>query len=204
MVQALGKRHARARRDRPAESVGAGGDRHADCHIGFRLRAMRNVQTMSKGSTMNAITKDVTSTINDLIECSKDGEYGFRASAEQIKNPSIKELFLRRAGDCQSAVAELQGLVVQAGEKPEDSGTAMGAIHRGWVATKGKLTGYSDLSVLEEAERGEDKAMETYREALRQELPQSVRSVVERQFEGVKRNHAEVRSLRDQARAAKG
>jgi uncharacterized protein (TIGR02284 family) len=152
---------------------------------------------------MTASTKDVTSTLNDLIECCKDGEYGYRASAEQLKDPTIKDLFTRRAAECQRSAKELQGLVVQLGGEPDDSGTAMGAVHRGWVATKAKLTSYEDLHVLEETERGEDKAMSTYRDALQQDMPSSVRSVVEQQYEGVKRNHAEVRSLRDKARAAK-
>lgn len=153
-------------------------------------------------NTPTASTQDVNATLNDLIECCKDGEYGFRASAEQLKNPTLRQLFERRAGDCRNAASELQGLVQSTGDKPEDSGTAMGALHRGWVATKAKLSAYSELSVLEEAESGEDKALSAYRDALRQELPPSVRTVVERQFQGVQRNHAEVRSLRDQARAA--
>lgn len=150
---------------------------------------------------MDTMDKDVWATLDDLIECCKDGEYGFRASAEQVKSETLRQLFLRRAAECQSACTELQGLVRQFGGKPEDSGTVMGAVHRGWVATKSALSTYTDLAVLEETERGEDSAMNTYRTALQQELPQPVRSVVERQFEGVKRNHAEVRSLRDQARA---
>jgi uncharacterized protein (TIGR02284 family) len=168
------------------------------------LQRQRIDRPLNERNAMTTSTRDIISTLNDLIECCKDGEYGFRASAEQIRNPSTKELFMRRAGECQRAASELQSVVVQHGGKPEDSGTAMGAMHRGWVATKAKLTTYTDLQVLEETERGEDKAMATYREALQQELPQPVRGIVERQFEGVKRNHAEVRSLRDQARAAKG
>jgi len=100
-------------------------------------------------------------------------------------------------------VIELQGLVAQLGGTPEDGGTVAGAMHRGWASAKGALAGYTALSLLEETERGEDVAMARYRSALGDdELPQDVRSLIERQFEGVKRNHAQIRTLRDQARAA--
>ena len=145
---------------------------------------------------------DIVDILNDLIETSKDGEYGFRSSAEYIKATDTRMLFERCADECRQAAAKLQTLVQQYGGNPEDSGSASGAMHRGWVAVKGTLAGYSDKAILEETERGEDVALESYRHALAESLPTDVRSVVEGQFEGVKRNHAQVRQLRDQARAA--
>ncbi|MCE4536300.1 PA2169 family four-helix-bundle protein [Pelomonas sp. P7] len=144
---------------------------------------------------------DIVDTLNDLIETSKDGEHGFRASAEYLKDPAIQQSFVRRAEECREAAAELQALVVRFGGKAEDSGTAVGAMHRGWVAVKGTLAGYTDKAILEETERGEDTALASYRKALEKPLPPDVRNVVERQFEGVKRNHSQVRTWRDQARA---
>lgn len=145
---------------------------------------------------------DIIDTLNDLIETCKDGEYGFRASAEYVSSPTTRQSFERRAEECLQAAGELQAIVVRLGGKAEDSGTASGAMHRGWVAVKGTLAGYTDKAILEETERGEDSAMTAYRKALSEPLPPDVRMVVERQFEGVKRNHLEVRTLRDQARAA--
>ena len=145
---------------------------------------------------------DIVDILNDLIETSKDGEYGFRTSAEYLKAVDTRTLFERRASDCRQAAAELQTIVQQYGGSPEESGSASAAMHRGWVAVKGTLSGYSDKAILEETERGEDVALESYRKALAENLPADVRSVVERQYEGVKRNHTQVRQLRDRARAA--
>ncbi|MCE4553110.1 PA2169 family four-helix-bundle protein [Pelomonas cellulosilytica] len=144
---------------------------------------------------------DIIDTLNDLIETSKDGEYGFRTSAEYLKDAAVKQVFMARAEECRQAAAELQQLVLQYGGKPDDSGSAAGALHRGWVAVKGTLAGYTDKAILEETERGEDTALASYRKALEQELPLDARLLIERQLEGVKRNHLQVRTLRDQARA---
>lgn len=142
-------------------------------------------------------------TLNDLIETCKDGEYGFRTSAEHVRSSDIKQLFVQRAEECRQAAAELQALVVGLGGNAEDSGSMAGAAHRGWVSVKATLAGYSDEAILDETERGEDSAMTSYRNALSSgNLSADIRTVVERQFEGVKRNHAQVRALRDRARAS--
>ena len=143
---------------------------------------------------------DIISIVNNLIETCKDGEYGFQTSADYLQNPEIKRLFTTRGQQCREAASELQLLVRQFGGTAEEGGTVSGAMHRGWVAVKGTLSGYSERAILEEAERGEDAAIARYRDAMQEDLPVQVRSLIERQFEGVKQNHMQVRALRDQAR----
>jgi uncharacterized protein (TIGR02284 family) len=54
-------------------------------------------------------------------------------------------------------------------------------------------------SLLAECERGEDAAKAAYEAALRKNLPTDVRTLVERQYQGVKANHDRVRNLRNVA-----
>ena len=147
---------------------------------------------------------DNTSILNDLVETSKDGEQGFRSAAEDAKSAELKATFLRRADDCAKGASELQQLVARMGGKPEQGGSVAGAMHRGWMDLKAKVTGRDDLAILEECERGEDVAKAKYRKALDTTLPDDVRSVVQRQYDGVVRNHDAVRDLRDQYRMQKG
>lgn len=146
---------------------------------------------------------DTIDILNNLIETSKDGEYGFRACAEQAESATLKSTLAQRADECRRGAADLQAAVRSLGGKAEDSGSAAGAMHRGWVAIKTTLSRYDDLAVLEEVERGEDSALAAYRDALKDDLPATVRSLVEEQYAGVKRNHDQMRTLRDQHRAAK-
>ena len=144
----------------------------------------------------------ITSTLNNLIETSKDGEQGFRTSAENAQNAELKQLFMRRAEDCARGAAELQAIVARLGEEPEDSGSVAGAIHRGWVNLKAAVANRDDLAILEECERGEDVAKAAYRSALEKtDLPAEIRTVVQKQYDGVLRNHDEVRNLRDRYKA---
>lgn len=146
---------------------------------------------------------DTIDTLNDLIETSKDGEYGFRTCSEQAQAATLKSTLSQRADQCRDAAAELQACVRGLGGEAEERGSAAGAMHRGWVSIKTMLSSYDDLAVLEEVERGEDSALAAYREAIKEDLPANVKSVVERQYDGAKRNHDQIRTLRDQHRAAK-
>ena len=143
---------------------------------------------------------DTVGTLNDLIETCKDGEYGFRTSGEHLRGTDLRQLLTRRAEECGQAARDLQREVVKLGGNAEDIGTMAGAAHRGWVAVKGKLSSFTDLAILEEAERGEDVALKRYRHALLQAPLPDARALVERQSEGVKHNHAQIRTLRNQAR----
>lgn len=145
---------------------------------------------------------DVISTLNDLIETSKDGEEGFRTCAEDASDPMLKNFFSNRAQTCAAAVIELQDMVRAFGGDPEHSGGLGGALHRRWVDIKSLVTGKDDKAVLKECERGEDVAVASYRRALEKNLPVEVRALVERQYQGVLQNHDQVRSLRDQYRSA--
>jgi uncharacterized protein (TIGR02284 family) len=145
--------------------------------------------------------EDVIDVLNDLIENCRDGEYGFKACAEHTHSTELRELFQSRSRECNGAAMELQSLVTQLGGTPESSGSASGAVHRGWVALKGTLSGYSDLAMLEECERGEDVAKARYKKALEQDLPANIRMVVIRQQEGALRNHDQIRLMRDRLRA---
>ena len=146
------------------------------------------------------MSDNATSTLNELVETSKDGEKGFRAAAEDTKNAELQAVFLRRAQDCAKGAADLQRLVTQRGADPEEGGSVAGALHRGWVNLKAAIANRTDLAILEECERGEDVAKARYRKALEETLPEDLRVVVQRQYDGVVRNHDQIRDLRDRYR----
>lgn len=145
----------------------------------------------------------VVKVLNNLIETSKNGEKGFDAAAEDTKTAELKLLFKNRSRDCASGAAELQALVTQLGGEPEDSGTVAGALHRGWTNLKAAVTGRSDHAILEECERGEDVAKAQYADALKEPLPENIRAIVERQYQGVLRNHDQIRDLRNRYKEVK-
>jgi len=144
---------------------------------------------------------DVVDELNTLIETCKDGEYGFRTCAEHVKSTQLRQVFTSRAEECRHAATQLQTLVIRLGGKADTGSSVTGTMHRGWVNLKAMLSGDSDQAALNECERGEDAALERYRDAIKKPLPDDVAAVVQRQYEGVKRNHDQIRTLRNQARS---
>ena len=89
---------------------------------------------------------DVISTLNDLIETSKDGEQGFRTCADAVTSPRLKQLLETAAERCTQGALELQNKVRSLGGDPERSGSASGALHRGWVNIKSVITGTNEAA----------------------------------------------------------
>ncbi len=143
---------------------------------------------------------DARSLLNELIETCKDGEQGFNRAAQDVSDGNLKTVFTECAARCRSGAAELQTLVRDMGGSPERDGSIKGAVHRGWMDLKTKLTSRDSLAVLEEVERGEDYAKARYAQALKMDLPANVREVLQRQHQGAVANHDRVRDLRNQYR----
>jgi len=150
------------------------------------------------------MSDNIASILNDLVETSKDGETGFRSAAEDTQDAALKPVFLKRAEDCSTGAADLQELVARLGANPQGGGSLAGAVHRGWVNLKAAVSPRTDLAILEECERGEDVAKARYGKALEVTLPEDIRVIVQRQYDGVLRNHDQIRDLRDRYRAKLG
>jgi uncharacterized protein (TIGR02284 family) len=140
---------------------------------------------------------DVISTLNNLIETCKDGQQGFKQAAEGVENSQLKSAFYEFAQQRAQFIGELQSLVRDLGGDPEDSGSVAGALHRGWINIKSAVTGQDEGAILNEAERGEDSAKNAYKDALEQNLPANILSVVQNQYSAVQTAHDNVKAWRD-------
>ncbi len=142
------------------------------------------------------------STLNNLIESCKDGQEGFKQAAEGVTRSDIKTVFYDLGQQRAKFAGELQTLVRELGGDPETTSSTVGALHRGWINIKSLVTGQDEAAILNEAERGEDSAVNAYKKALEEVLPANVQTVVQDQATQVKAGHDKVRSLRDAANAA--
>jgi uncharacterized protein (TIGR02284 family) len=139
---------------------------------------------------------DVIATLNDLIETSRDGEEGFLTCADAVNSVQLKDMFRQAASRCAQAVSELQAKIRSLGGDPDQRGSVSGSLHRAWVDLKARTTGMDGAAILAECERGEEVAQMSYETALSKDLPTDVRSMVERQYDGVRQHQERVRQLR--------
>jgi len=139
--------------------------------------------------------EEVISTLNGLIETCRDGQEGFQMAAGGVKSPELRELFDGYSRQRASFVGELQDEVRHIGGEPEQTGSLVASLHRGWMGLRAAVEGDDDAAVVSECGRGEDVALSNYRAALGTDMPSSVRSMIERQFAEVKKAHDHIHNL---------
>lgn len=134
----------------------------------------------------------------DLVETLKDGERGFSAAAEKLRDDdhpqwatAMQRLAEQRAGFRRDIVAMGHAY----GDDVDESGSAAAALHRGWLSLKDALTGDDAGSVLGAAVTGENHAVSEYEKALERDLSGGFREVVERQLAAVVAARDEVKAL---------
>lgn len=148
---------------------------------------------------------EVCEVLGDLIEITRDGEEGFSHGALYVNDRALRDEFNQFSRERAQIVSELQRMERNYGKRDIDySGSVSGAFHRAWMDIRSVVTERDDQAILEEAERGEDAAMETYRKALAHEppLPPTVLSIIQALAGKIQRAHDRVRSLCDSGRYA--
>ena len=133
----------------------------------------------------------------DLVETLKDGERGFAAAAEKVRDSdraewatTLQRLSEQRAGFRR----EIVEMGHEYGDDVDESGSVAATLHRGWISLKDALTGDDAGSVLGAAVTGEDHAVSEYEKAEEGDLSAGFRAVVTRQ-------HAAIVAARDEVKA---
>ena len=140
--------------------------------------------------------------VHELIETCRDGQTGYAHAAAIVSDPELKSYFTRQTEERTRLLHELEVEAKRIGEsQPNTSGSFAGVLHRAWFEAKADV-GLGDQAVVNSVESGEDAAKNAYEKALAEELPEQLRTIVQRQAESVFAAHDHVRDLRDQRKAA--
>jgi len=140
---------------------------------------------------------DIIGVMNDLVEISKDGVYGFRTCAAHVSADELRQLLEQHARAWEANISSLNELITEYGGTPVAHGTAIGAVHRGWLRLKEAVSSVDDDALLAECERGEEHALTRYRKALNAgELPDAIRDLIARQGDAIEARRNELKSRR--------
>ncbi len=144
-----------------------------------------------------ASTNSTSSILNGLIETCRDGQEGFKHAAENVTDVTMIAIFERFSAQRAKFVTQLQVLVRSLGKDAETTSSLAGALHRGWIDLKAAITSKDEKAILAECERGEDSAVAEYRNALDEELPGDIRSILIMHYCDIQKAHDEIKLLRD-------
>ncbi|WP_035564388.1 PA2169 family four-helix-bundle protein [Hymenobacter sp. IS2118] len=139
--------------------------------------------------------------LNELVETLKDGQNGYADAMTDVEDAKLKETFKKYAAQRSEYITEIEDQMFKLNLKPDESGSVTATIHRAWIDLKAAITSKDNTAVLNECERGEDYAVKAYQTALKaQDLPSAVKSVIEKQYQGVQEAHNTIKALRDSSK----
>ena len=138
---------------------------------------------------------DFHQTLNDLIASCRDSEEGFGKAAKGTRDDNLRNRFMGIAQQRANFADELTREVRAAGGEPAISGHLSGIQHRGWRELETSIRPKNDTQFIEECTTGEENTLRHYEHALTLDLPESMRSLIERQHLTVQETILQLRNL---------
>jgi len=145
-------------------------------------------------------SKVIVDKINKLIQTNIDREKGYERAIEQADDDQLKGYFQECCNVSAEYILQLKPFVEQYGGVPvEDSSTA-GDMYRAWMDLRSGLTANNDKATLKSCEKGEDVAVNAYKEVTSDHdvpLAPHLMQVINEQQAKIQSMHNQIKSLRD-------
>ncbi|HEY3386889.1 MAG TPA: PA2169 family four-helix-bundle protein [Saprospiraceae bacterium] len=150
------------------------------------------------------MTNDKTvDVLNRLVEINNDRIEGYETASDETNEQDLKALFARFAQNSHKCREELSVEIISLDGTPTDGTKNTGKLFRAWMDVKAALTGEDRHAILSSCEFGEDHALQTYRNVLKDDsehLSSSQISMINTQMVLLKGDHDKVKAMRDAAK----
>jgi len=139
---------------------------------------------------------DILDQLNRLLTISHDAEEGYQEAAKNAKGSELQSLFTKQAQQRGEFGTELDREIRALGGEP-DGGTSVAAdLHRAWINLKSVFSSNDDKATVEECQRGDKEALDTYNNVLQEtDLAASTREVLLRQKQAIDTAHSSMARL---------
>ena len=135
---------------------------------------------------MENVNENVIDKLNNLIALLEDGKMGYENAANDVKDISMKNLFMRFSQEREQYISQLQQEVGKLYGKPEDNGGPIGALHRIWMDLKSVFTSGDKEAMVNACITGEEAAIKQYREVLEEtDFSSSIKQILSNQLRGI-------------------
>ena len=144
--------------------------------------------------------EQVIPVLGDLVEVCRNGEQGFREAATVVREPHLATIFGEFSEQREQFAAQLRYEISKLGRKPHNHGTLAGTLHRRWIELRSVVSSDHDRAVVAECRRGDEQALRAYRVALREDLPDDVRHLIESQEAQIRVAYERLKGLEQRLR----
>lgn len=112
------------------------------------------------------LKKEVKNQIDNLIQINLDAAKGFKDAGSAVSDSDLQIVFNTSSANRKKYADVLMTQVNKHGQDPETDGSIEATIHRTWMTFKADMTTHNEETIIDECIRGEEAAIETYREVL--------------------------------------
>jgi uncharacterized protein (TIGR02284 family) len=123
-----------------------------------------------------------------------DAAEGYAKAAKGVHDTDLRNWLAQISNERERFGADLTRAIKEVGGEPRTDLHEGGILHRGWVDLEQRLRPKDDYEILQECIVGDTGTLKHYDHALAQDLPPSVRSLVEEQRTAVERDLISLRS----------
>ena len=141
--------------------------------------------------------KHAIEVLNDIVNILEDGKKGYKTAAEHIEDHDLRTMFNLYAQQRADFSAQIQNEIRELGGEPESNDDTKGKMHRVWLNLRAAVTGNDKDNVIAECERGETSAIEEYEEALKEDIPEFLKSKLVKQHDEIRNNLKMIRKIKD-------
>lgn len=136
--------------------------------------------------------------LNKLITTLYDGEYGYKEAASNVESVSLKQTFTNISQQRYNFGHEIKPEIARLGGDVDKGSSVTAGLHRTWMDLKSALATNEETAILAECIRGEQAAIDTYEEVLKDTaFTTEARMVIDRQLESIRRNLTEMKRLEE-------
>jgi uncharacterized protein (TIGR02284 family) len=152
---------------------------------------------MKKENTINKL--------NRLLIINNDRIEGYETASDNTEESALKTLFSKFAQTSQKCRHELIREIDKIGGKAEEGSNLSGKFFRTWMDVKSSLTGKDRKAILNSCDQGEERAIETYKNVLKDEsehLNSDQKSMIRSQYDLIKTDQGKIRTMQNALVAA--
>ena len=143
-------------------------------------------------------TDKTINVLNKMVGINNDRIEGYQTASGETDEPDLKALFLQFSLISEKCKQELSSEIFRLGGTPTEETKISGKIYRTWMDIKSSVTGNDRISLLNSCEFGEEHAVETYEEVLKDDLEylsEEQITMVSSQFALIKTDHTRLKSI---------
>jgi len=145
----------------------------------------------------NETNKENVAELNRLVEINNDRVEGYKKAITETADSDLKDVFKEMADHSFQFRNELADEVLKNGGEPTGGTCTSGKVFRAWMDIRAALSKKDRKAILNSCEFGEDAAVDTYEEVLKETKDPNIRSLVSKQKDLLQRDHDRIKQLRN-------